>query len=119
MRKMLIVAAMGMMLASMGCQDGKMKMPWDKKSATTQPSAMKDACPMCEGSVSRVHRSLLDRLFGLFVSRRHVLYRYQCCSAACAWTGTLERRVGRRNLRDVSGSGRHVLDAARMSGPRL
>ena len=76
----------------------------------------KPACPKCDGSLSRVHRSLLDRLQGLFVSRRHVLYRYQCCASACAWTGTLERRVGRRNARDVSGPRRHVLDASRMSG---
>ena len=52
MRNMLIVAAVGFMLVGVGCKDGKMSMPWDKKdksSATTQPSAMKDDCPMCEG----------------------------------------------------------------------
>lgn len=80
--------------------------------------AGKPACPLCEGSVRRVHRTLLDRLQGLFVSRRHVLYRYQCCAPACAWTGTLERRVGKRNQVDVDSQRRHVLDAARMSGPK-
>ena len=80
----------------------------------------KAACPMCQGSVSRVRRNFLDRLLdplrGLFVSRRHALYRYHCCASACAWTGTLVRRVGRRDLYGASGSRRHVLDAARMSG---
>ena len=78
----------------------------------------KPACPLCEDSVRRVRRSLLDRLQGLFVSRLHVLYRYQCCASACAWTGTLERRVGKRNHFDVDTPRRLVLDAARMSGPK-
>ena len=38
-----------------------------------------------------------------------------CCALACAWTGSLEHRVGGRKLYDASGSRRHVLDAARMS----
>ena len=47
MRKALVLAAMGLMIVA-GCQDGKMKMPWDKK-ATTQ-SASADECPHCAGA---------------------------------------------------------------------
>ena len=76
----------------------------------------KVACPLCQGNVSRVRRSLLDRLRGLFVPRGRALYRYHCAASACAWTGSLERRAGGRNLYGAAGSRRHVLDPARMSG---
>jgi len=51
MRKALVVALLGVFSVAMvgGCKDnnGKMRMPWEKKS-TTQMSA-KDDCPMCPG----------------------------------------------------------------------
>ena len=78
----------------------------------------KPACPVCQGSVSRVRRSRLDRLLhqlrGLFVPRHHALYRYHCSASACAWTGSLQRRVGGRSLYGSTGARRHVLDPARM-----
>jgi hypothetical protein len=53
MRHMLIVAAVGIMLIGVGCENGKMKNPF-KKKATTQESELKmstakDDCPMCPG----------------------------------------------------------------------
>ena len=72
-------------------------------------------CPVCQGSVGRVRRSLFDRFLGLFVARGHVLYRYECCATACAWTGSLQRSAGGRNVYGAAGSRRHVLDAAQMS----
>ncbi len=55
MRKALLVAAVGIMLVSVGCENGKMVNPFKKKPATTQSteemkmSAAKDDCPMCPG----------------------------------------------------------------------
>lgn len=76
----------------------------------------KTACPLCQGRVNRVHRSLLDRMRGFFMPRGQALYRYQCMASACAWKGSLTRSVGGRNLYGAAGSRRHVLDPARMSG---
>ena len=77
---------------------------------------LKPVCPLCKSGVSRVRRGVIDRLRGLFVRRGHALYRYHCTSSACAWAGSLSRSVAGRNLYGASGSRRHVLDAARMSG---
>lgn len=79
-------------------------------------SVFRATCPLCLGGVRRVRRSLLDRLRGLLMPRGHALYRYHCTAPACAWTGSLTRRVGGRNLYGAAGSRRHVLDPARMSG---
>ena len=53
MRKALVVALLGVFSMTWvgGCKDnnGKMRMPWDKKESTTQMSAAKDDCPMCPG----------------------------------------------------------------------
>lgn len=73
-------------------------------------------CPLCKGRLNRARRSLLDRLRGLFMPRGRALYRYRCHASACAWTGSLTRRVGGRNLYGSAGTRRHVLDAARMAG---
>ena len=50
-RAALLAAAAVLMLSVVGCENGKMHMPWDKKDkdhATTM-SAAKDDCPMCPG----------------------------------------------------------------------
>jgi hypothetical protein len=53
MRHALIVALVGIMLVGVGCENGKMKNPFKKKSTTQTSSDMKmstsDACPMCPG----------------------------------------------------------------------
>jgi len=53
MRNLFVVAVLGMMVVgAFGCQDGKMHMPWDKKTATTQDTmkmSEMDDCPMCPG----------------------------------------------------------------------
>jgi uncharacterized paraquat-inducible protein A len=48
-----MVAVLGILLVgSFGCENGKMHMPWDKKSTTQDTMSMdasKDDCPMCPG----------------------------------------------------------------------
>ena len=50
MKNLLIAAFAITTLVACGCENGKMHMPWDKKS-TTQPAMMstQDDCPMCPG----------------------------------------------------------------------
>lgn len=45
------------------------------------------ACPECGGTVSRVHRHLVDRLVALFLR----VHRYRCGSPACGWEGIVSR----------------------------
>ena len=87
----------------------------ENRTSSPNQRLSKPTCPSCRGSVDRVRRTLLDRLRGLFVPRRHVLYRYHCCALACAWTGSLQRKASGRSLYGSSGSKRRVLDAARMT----
>ena len=52
MRKVMVALFGVMLVAGVGCskdENGKMRMPWDKKESTTQMSAAKDDCPMCPG----------------------------------------------------------------------
>jgi uncharacterized paraquat-inducible protein A len=50
MRRALLAAAAVLMLTVAGCENGKMKMPWDKdKDHATTMSAAHDDCPMCPG----------------------------------------------------------------------
>lgn len=76
----------------------------------------KPVCPLCEGMVDRVPRTLLDRWRNLFMPRGRALYRYQCWAPACAWQGSLKRHAGRRDVYGAEGSRRHVLGAAQMNG---
>ena len=54
MRHMLLVALVSITLVGVGCENGKMKNPFKKKSTTQESSDMKmstakDDCPMCPG----------------------------------------------------------------------
>lgn len=75
----------------------------------------KPPCPQCQGLVKRAHRTVFDRLRGLFMPRGQALLRYRCVSPSCAWTGSVERPARGRNVYGAAGTRRHVLDAARMS----
>jgi hypothetical protein len=44
-----------------------------------------DTCPRCKGHIHRIHRTRLDRLWGVLM--RRPLYRYQCAQQACDWSG--------------------------------
>jgi predicted RNA-binding Zn-ribbon protein involved in translation (DUF1610 family) len=48
------------------------------------------ACPVCGGSLYRVHRSSLDRLLGSLSGVP--LRRYRCSDEDCGWEGLLRRR---------------------------
>jgi hypothetical protein len=59
-----------------------------------------DTCPRCKGHIHRIHRTRLDRLWGVLM--RQPLHRYQCAEQACGWSGL---RYGKpREHRHESGS---------------
>jgi uncharacterized protein YbaR (Trm112 family) len=64
-------------------------------------------CPDCRGNLSRVRRSFLDRMLGLFVASR----RYQCVH--CGWGGLLQGRVRRHGAYQSY----RALEAARDAPP--
>ena len=74
----------------------------------------KPVCPLCNGTVDRVPRTLLDRALSFFLPRGQALYRYQCWVPNCAWQGNLKRRAARRDVYGADGSRRHVLVPAQM-----
>ena len=49
------------------------------------------ACPVCAGSLQRVPRNVLDRVWSWFAP----VHRYRCAEMGCDWEGCL--RVGRRS----------------------
>ncbi len=60
-----------------------------------QPALKCFACPMCSGSVVRVHRHLADVVVGLLTMLP--VRRYRCRRNGCGWGGILEHVTLRRS----------------------
>jgi hypothetical protein len=56
-----------------------------------------EICPNCSGPITRVHRSLWDRLLGAFFLPE--ARRYRCMDLTCGWSGLLRRHIHRHRRR--------------------